>query len=65
MDNQLCVSSYSVRQLLGPIQVTVRGPNGTKTPFTWGAGTAGDPWENTRRTRDLVVKAFASRQARS
>lgn len=36
MKNQLCVSSYSLREHLGPINITVRGPDGTKAPFTWG-----------------------------
>jgi sugar phosphate isomerase/epimerase len=34
--NQLAVSSYSLRQLLGPLRVTLRGPDGTKQPMTWG-----------------------------
>jgi len=35
MQNQLCVSSYSLRQHLGPIHVMMRGAYGTKTPFLW------------------------------
>lgn len=35
MKNQLCVSSYSVRQHLGPIHVSMRGPDGQKAPFIW------------------------------
>jgi sugar phosphate isomerase/epimerase len=33
--NQLCVSSYSLRQCLGPIRVLSRGPDGQKAPFVW------------------------------
>jgi sugar phosphate isomerase/epimerase len=33
--NQLCVSSYSLRQCLGPIRVMARGPDGQKAPFLW------------------------------
>lgn len=36
MNNQLCVSSYSLRRPLGPISFIVRGPDGTKKPFVWG-----------------------------
>jgi len=35
MRNQLCVSSYSLRQHLGPIRGTFRGPDGQKEPFVW------------------------------
>lgn len=35
MQNQLCVSSYSLRQHLGPIRVMMRGADGQKTPFLW------------------------------
>ena len=35
MMNQLCVSSYSLRQCLGPIRVMARGPDGQKAPFVW------------------------------
>lgn len=35
MNNQLCVSSYSVRQHLGPINITMRGPDGKKSSFQW------------------------------
>ena len=35
MQNQLCVSSYSLRQHLGPIHVMMRGADGQKTPFEW------------------------------
>jgi hypothetical protein len=35
MQNQLCVSSYSLRQHLGPINVMMRGADGQKTPFVW------------------------------
>jgi sugar phosphate isomerase/epimerase len=38
MQNQVCVSSYSVGQLLGPIRITHRGPDGKKAPVTWGQG---------------------------
>jgi sugar phosphate isomerase/epimerase len=34
--NQLCVSSYSLRQQLGPVNIVFRGPDGTKKPFVWG-----------------------------
>jgi sugar phosphate isomerase/epimerase len=34
--NQLCVSSFSLRRLLGPVRMTRRGPDGTKQAFTWG-----------------------------
>jgi sugar phosphate isomerase/epimerase len=33
--NQLCVSSYSLRQRLGPIRGVFRGPDGQKAPFVW------------------------------
>jgi hypothetical protein len=36
MKNQLCVSSYSVRQLLGPITFRFRGPDGAMQSRTWG-----------------------------
>jgi sugar phosphate isomerase/epimerase len=35
MKNQLCVSSYSLRQHLGPIRGAFRGPDGQKEPFVW------------------------------
>jgi sugar phosphate isomerase/epimerase len=35
MKNQLCVSSYSLRQCLGPIRGAFRGPDGQKAPFVW------------------------------
>jgi sugar phosphate isomerase/epimerase len=35
MQNQLCVSSYSLRQHLGPIRGTFRGADGQKAPFVW------------------------------
>lgn len=35
MKNQVAVSSYSVRQLLGPIRVSMRGPDGKKAVFNW------------------------------
>jgi sugar phosphate isomerase/epimerase len=35
MKNQLCVSSYSLRQCLGPIRGAFRGPDGQKSPFVW------------------------------
>ncbi len=35
MQNQLCVSSYSLRQHLGPIRVISRGADGQKAPFIW------------------------------
>jgi sugar phosphate isomerase/epimerase len=35
MQNQLCVSSYSLRQHLGPIHVSMRGADGQKAPFVW------------------------------
>ncbi len=35
MQNQLCVSSYSLRQHLGPIHVMMRGADGQKTAFEW------------------------------
>jgi hypothetical protein len=38
--NQLAVSSYSLRQLLGPIKITFRGPDGNKTPVSWGEPSA-------------------------
>lgn len=36
MENRHCVSSYRLRQHLGPINLTVRGPDGNKASFTWG-----------------------------
>ncbi len=38
MHNQICVSSYSLGELLGPIRLTRRGPDGKKVPVTWGEG---------------------------
>lgn len=38
MPNQICVSSYSLGQLLGPIRLTRRGADGKKTLVTWGDG---------------------------
>src|SRR3954452_10101019 len=35
MTNQICVSSYSLRQLLGPISGVFRGPDGVKTSHVW------------------------------
>jgi sugar phosphate isomerase/epimerase len=35
MQNQLCVSSYSLHQCLGPIRVSFRGSDGQKQPFLW------------------------------
>jgi sugar phosphate isomerase/epimerase len=35
MQNQLCVSSYSLRQHLGPIRGMFRGADGQKAPFVW------------------------------
>jgi hypothetical protein len=35
MKNQICVSSYSLRQHLGPIRGSSRGPDGQKAPFVW------------------------------
>ena len=35
MENQICVSSYSLRQQLGPIHVVTRGPDGQKSSFDW------------------------------
>jgi sugar phosphate isomerase/epimerase len=35
MHNQLCVSSYSLRQHLGPIHVMMRGADGQRTAFEW------------------------------
>jgi Xylose isomerase-like TIM barrel len=35
MNNQLCVSSYSLRQCLGPIRGSFRGPDGQKAPWVW------------------------------
>lgn len=35
MKNQVCVSSYSLRQQLGPIKAMFRGPDGKKAPFLW------------------------------
>ena len=36
--NQVCVSSYILGELLGPIRITRRGPDGKKSLFTWGQG---------------------------
>ena len=36
MKNQLAVSSYSLRQLLGPVRMSMRGPDGRKQAVTWG-----------------------------
>jgi sugar phosphate isomerase/epimerase len=36
MQNQLAVSSYCFRKLLGPIRIQFRGPDGSKSIFTWG-----------------------------
>ncbi len=36
MKNQLAVSSYSVRQLLGPVKLSMRGPDGAKKDVSWG-----------------------------
>jgi sugar phosphate isomerase/epimerase len=38
MQNQICISSYSLGQLLGPIRLTRRGEDGKKVPLTWGQG---------------------------
>jgi sugar phosphate isomerase/epimerase len=38
MQNQICVSSYSFGQLLGPVRLTRRGPDGKRAPVTWGQG---------------------------
>lgn len=38
MHNQICVSSYSLGELLGPIRLSRRGPDGKKVPVTWGEG---------------------------
>jgi sugar phosphate isomerase/epimerase len=35
MNNQISVSSYSLRQQLGPIRMSFRGPDGQKSPFLW------------------------------
>jgi hypothetical protein len=35
MNNPLCVSSYSLRQCLGPIRGSFRGPDGQKAPWVW------------------------------
>jgi hypothetical protein len=35
MQNQLCVSSYSLRQHLGPIRFMMCGADGQKSPFDW------------------------------
>lgn len=35
MQNQLCVSSYSLHRCLGPIRGMFRGPDGQKQPFVW------------------------------
>jgi hypothetical protein len=34
--NQLAVSSYSLRQLLGPVRLSMRGPDGSRREVTWG-----------------------------
>lgn len=36
MNNQICVSSYSVRQLLGPIHIRYRGADGKIVSGVWG-----------------------------
>ena len=36
MKNELCVSSYSLRQHLGPIRIMARQPDGSKQQVTWG-----------------------------
>jgi sugar phosphate isomerase/epimerase len=36
MPNQLAVSSYSLRQLLGPVRLLVRGDDGARRDVTWG-----------------------------
>jgi sugar phosphate isomerase/epimerase len=35
MSQQIAVSSYSVRQFLGPIRVAMRGPDGQPSTFVW------------------------------
>jgi sugar phosphate isomerase/epimerase len=35
MPRQIAVSSYSLRQCLGPIRVTMRGPDGQPSTFVW------------------------------
>jgi sugar phosphate isomerase/epimerase len=35
MPPQIAVSSYSLRQCLGPLKLMMRGPDGTKQPFVW------------------------------
>ncbi len=40
MKNQICVSSYSLRRLLGPVSIELRGPDGKKSSFVWGEATA-------------------------
>jgi sugar phosphate isomerase/epimerase len=34
--NQLAVSSYSLRQPLGPVRMSMRGPDGARREVTWG-----------------------------
>jgi hypothetical protein len=36
LKNQLCVSSYSLRQQLEPVKIMFRGTDGKKAPFVWG-----------------------------
>jgi len=36
VQNQFAVSSFSLRSLLGPIEIMFRGPDGVKKRFTWG-----------------------------
>jgi hypothetical protein len=38
VQNQICVSSDSLGELLGPIRLTRRGPDGKQVPVTWGEG---------------------------
>lgn len=38
MVNPICVSSYSLGQLLGPIRVSRRDEDGKKVPLVWGQG---------------------------
>src|SRR4051794_38294810 len=35
MPNSIAVSSYSLRQFLGPIRTAMRGPDGQPTEFVW------------------------------
>lgn len=35
LQREIAVSSYSVRQFLGPIRMSFRGPDGQKQPFVW------------------------------